>query len=124
MKRREGNQLLKFVQYFCIEYRWTIEARPAMDHSMAHTQEARAIVFGAQPGSECVECFMRITNRNVLLCKTLTIGAFGGQTRRRADAFDLTTRFEVPAFSRWSSKDTELKARRTGIEYECVVVHQ
>ncbi len=78
---------------------------------MAHTQQARAIVFGPQPTGKCIECFMRIANGNVLFRDAFTIGAFDGQARRRADALDLTARFQVPAFTRRPSKDTELKTR-------------
>src|SRR6185503_1627968 len=124
MKWREWHDLIPLSQHLCVYYCRTLEPRATMDHAMAHTQHPRAAVLGAEPSSERIECFTAIVSRGVLIRDALAGCIFDTQARRRADAFDLTPRFQMPALTRRTFEDTKLQTRRSRVEYECIVVHQ
>src|SRR5262245_39087210 len=111
MKWREWYKFVKFSHYVGVQYCWAFELRATMDHAMAHPEHTRAAVVGTEPTGERIKCFLPVASRNVLVGKTLTTGILRRQPRRRADTLDLTARGEMPAFSGWSLKDTELQTR-------------
>src|SRR5687767_13391146 len=111
MKRREWNQFVEFVHNVGIQYGWAFEPRTTMDHAMAHPEHARTAVVRAQPTSERIKRFLPVTSCNILVHQTFTIRILRRQARRRTDAFDLTTRRQMPDLSGWSLKNTELQTR-------------
>ena len=84
-----------------------------MHDAVADAADARAAVTLAQPAGDKAECRATVLTDAV----QLTIGdglaraVLGGELRGRADALDLSARFEPPAFGRRPAEHAELQAR-------------
>ncbi len=126
VKRSERHQLAQFFENVRRDDRGTGELRSAVDDAMADTEYAGAAVRRTKPGGERIERRAAITHDGPVegsFVETRAGAILRGELRRRPDPLDLAARFQPPGFDRRPPVDTELEARRPGIEHDCVVVH-
>src|SRR5262249_53730389 len=82
-------------------------------------------ITGPEPGSNGFECFTTASAAafQLLVYENLPISIASQQPWRGPDTFHQTLRRQTPGAARVLLIDAELQAGRTGVEYECVVVH-
>src|SRR6185369_4829049 len=99
MQWGEWYQFPQLLQHLRVHYCWTFKTRAAMDHAMSDAKYTRPAVFRLQPRGQCIDRFASVTRSGGLVNEAFAVGVLHAQMRRCTDAFNLTARFETPAFT-------------------------
>jgi hypothetical protein len=92
---------------------------------MADAEDPRASIFGSEPGGESIESVSPVADGRLelVVCDFFAGLILDGEPRRGAYTFDLTSRFQPPASTFRPLEYAKLQARRTSVEYKCIVIH-
>ena len=125
MQRRERHQLAQIVENVAGHDRGPCVARAAMHDAMADAEHVGRAGTGRATSSRAhrAQRAGRPPPPQRLVGDRCSALVLRHESRRRADAFDLTARAQAPRFIRGSLVDAELEARRAGIQHQRVVAH-
>ena len=125
MKRRERDKIAQILQNFRCHERWSGVPRAAVHDAMPDADDRRTSVPRSQPGREKIQRRAPIADRRLecALVERRPVSVLHRESRSGADPVNLAARREPPRAVLRALVDTELQARRAGVEDEGICIH-